>query len=243
MPPGSRSRGLVAVRRSARGVIRCGPMTHDPYDVPEIPPALGSVVEEGRGSLPFALIHGEAPGRLRVLGAGRRRRDAGRPRDAVGRPRRLGRAVRAARRAVPDDARRVRRRLREHRASTRDTVVVGVRPVTDTVKRVEDGAVGETVTATAWSSVASPVVLPPGVVAALDGLPSLDFADAGGGAARAVPGRAASRRRPTAAGSPRRTTSGCSRRSPSVGTRAPGPAAGPSDARQPRRPAPRPRGT
>ena len=33
-------------------------MTTSAYDVP--PPALGSVVEEGRGSLPFALIHGEA---------------------------------------------------------------------------------------------------------------------------------------------------------------------------------------
>ncbi|MGZ4447545.1 MAG: 2-C-methyl-D-erythritol 4-phosphate cytidylyltransferase [Nocardioides sp.] len=35
-------------------------MSTDPYDVPEVPPALGSVVETGRGSLPFALIHGEA---------------------------------------------------------------------------------------------------------------------------------------------------------------------------------------
>ena len=33
-------------------------MTTDAYDVP--PPALGAVIDEGRGSLPFALIHGEA---------------------------------------------------------------------------------------------------------------------------------------------------------------------------------------
>ena len=35
-------------------------MTDDPYDDAELPPALGLVVDEGRGSLPFALIHGEA---------------------------------------------------------------------------------------------------------------------------------------------------------------------------------------
>ena len=34
-------------------------MTTPGLDLPEIPPTLGSVVEEGRGSLPFALIHGE----------------------------------------------------------------------------------------------------------------------------------------------------------------------------------------
>ena len=56
-------------------------------------------------------------------------------------------------------------------------VVVGVRPVTDTVKRVEDGVVGDTVDRADLVSVASPVVLPASVVAALDALPSLDFTE------------------------------------------------------------------
>ena len=61
------------------------------------------------------------------------------------------------------------------RALERACVVVGVRPVTDTVKVVEDGLVGATVDRDALVSVASPVVLPPDVVAALDGLPSTDL--------------------------------------------------------------------
>ena len=59
----------------------------------------------------------------------------------------------------------------------RETVVVGVRPVTDTVKRVEYGVIGATVDRAELVSVASPVVLPAGVVAALDALPSLDFSE------------------------------------------------------------------
>ncbi len=32
----------------------------DPYDAEDLPPALGAVIDEGRGSLPYALIHGES---------------------------------------------------------------------------------------------------------------------------------------------------------------------------------------
>ena len=35
-------------------------MTEHPYDERELPPALGVVLDEDRGSLPYALIHGEA---------------------------------------------------------------------------------------------------------------------------------------------------------------------------------------
>ena len=58
-----------------------------------------------------------------------------------------------------------------------DSIVVGVRPVTDTVKVVDDGVVGETVDRETLRAVASPIVLPPAVVAALGSLPSLDFAE------------------------------------------------------------------
>jgi 2-C-methyl-D-erythritol 4-phosphate cytidylyltransferase len=54
------------------------------------------------------------------------------------------------------------------------TVVVGIRPVTDTVKRVADGVVGETVDRDGLFVVASPVVLPAAVVASLPELPPLE---------------------------------------------------------------------
>ena len=55
--------------------------------------------------------------------------------------------------------------------------MVGVRPVTDTVKTVADGLVGETLDRTTLLSVASPIVLPAEVVEALPELPSTDFAE------------------------------------------------------------------
>jgi 2-C-methyl-D-erythritol 4-phosphate cytidylyltransferase len=61
-------------------------------------------------------------------------------------------------------------------AAVDGSVVVGVRPVTDTVKQVEDGCLGGTVDRDALVQVVSPVVLPPGVVAGLDGLPTTDLA-------------------------------------------------------------------
>lgn len=54
-------------------------------------------------------------------------------------------------------------------------VVVGVRPVTDTVKEVTGDRVGATVDRAGLLQVASPVVLPPAVVAALDGPPATDL--------------------------------------------------------------------
>ena len=56
-------------------------------------------------------------------------------------------------------------------------VVVGVRPVTDTVKELEGDRLGATVDREGVVTVCSPVVLPAAVVAELDGLPSTDFAE------------------------------------------------------------------
>lgn len=147
-------------------------MTHDAYDVPL---ALGSVVEQERGSLPFALIHGEAlvaaaswslgdagvlPVDLGTEWSGLV--DSGEPfvlHDSLcpmTPPAFIAQCVRAA--------------------VAGETVVVGVRPVTDTVKVVVDGFVGETLDRADLVAVCSPVVLPAAVVAALDSLPSLDFA-------------------------------------------------------------------
>ncbi|KAA1422070.1 hypothetical protein F0U44_03715 [Nocardioides humilatus] len=60
-------------------------------------------------------------------------------------------------------------------AAARDVVVVGVRPVTDTVKQVVDGRLGATIDRDGLAAICSPVVLPARVVAALDGRPVTDF--------------------------------------------------------------------
>ncbi|MCW2794005.1 MAG: hypothetical protein JWO76_3103 [Nocardioides sp.] len=151
-------------------------MTTDSYDVPDAPPALGAVVEEGRGSLPFALIHGEALVACAAWALG----DSGV--SAVDLGTQWAALVESGEPFVLHDvlcpmtpawfiAECV------SAAVDRDVVVVGVRPVTDTVKHLDDGLVGATVDRGSLVTVASPVVLPAGVVAALDGLPSLDFAE------------------------------------------------------------------
>ncbi|HEY0952258.1 2-C-methyl-D-erythritol 4-phosphate cytidylyltransferase [Nocardioides sp.] len=152
-------------------------MTHHAYDVPdEPPPALGTVLADGRGSLPFALIHGEALVACAAwaLGeAGVLPIDDGTPWESV---------VSAGEPFVvhdplcpmtpPEFVRACVARAVEH-----GCVVVGVRPVTDTVKVVADGVVGETVDRDTLVSVAAPVVLPPAVVADLGGLPTHDLVE------------------------------------------------------------------
>lgn len=151
------------------------------YD--ETPAPLGLVPVEGRGSLPFALVHGEsllAAASWALTTAGAQLYDL----------------------AVPFE--QVRERCRDEDVdlvvhdplcpltpvdflveaiglarSTR-AVVVGVRPVTDTVKQYDarpDGVVrlGATVDRDGLVALASPVVLPAAVVAALDDLPTDDL--------------------------------------------------------------------
>jgi 2-C-methyl-D-erythritol 4-phosphate cytidylyltransferase len=142
----------------------------------ELPSALGAVIEEGRGSLPFALIHGEALVACASWGLG----------ESGVTPVDLGTEwaglVDGAEPFVLHDslcpmtpATFIAECL--VRAVASDAVVVGVRPVTDTVKVVTDDVVGETVDRETLRAVASPIVLPARVVAELDGLPSLDFAE------------------------------------------------------------------
>ena len=56
--------------------------------------------------------------------------------------------------------------------------VVGVRPVTDTVKVVDGGLVGDTLDRDSLLAVASPLVVPAGVVAGLAARPVADLARA-----------------------------------------------------------------
>ena len=62
------------------------------------------------------------------------------------------------------------------RAEQEGCVVVGVRPVTDTVKQVSDGVVGDTVDRSTLWSVVSPIVLPGPVVPVMERLSVADFA-------------------------------------------------------------------
>lgn len=135
--------------------------------------AVGLVPTTGRGSMPFALLHGESLVAVASWALG----EAGvdlldfdltwhdvqvleRP-LVVHDPLCPMTPVGFLRAAVAEAA--------EH-----DTVVVGVHPVTDTVKAVHDGRVGGTVDRDGFWAVASPVVLPASLVAALDAWPDTD---------------------------------------------------------------------
>jgi 2-C-methyl-D-erythritol 4-phosphate cytidylyltransferase len=169
----------------------------DPYadydeidETVEVPPALGIVADAERGSLPFALIHGEALVAAATWSLG----ESGvTPVDFTTSWEGI---VAAEEPLVLHDSLcpTTPPAFIAHCVSTalaRGAVVVGVRPVTDTVKKlvVEDGVpvLGETVDRTALVSVASPIVLPPAVVASLDAWPTGDFAEIAAGLARRFP--------------------------------------------------------
>ncbi|MBA2954472.1 hypothetical protein GON03_09070 [Nocardioides sp. MAH-18] len=145
-------------------------------DDDEPTPALGTVVDEGRGRLPYALIHGEAlvAAAAWALGeAGVTPVDTGTPWRAVaeaGEPFVLHDPLCPM--TPPDFIATCVERAVEHAC-----VVVGVRPVTDTVKVVEGGVVGETVDREGLVAVASPIVLPPAVLEQLQEPPATDFVE------------------------------------------------------------------
>jgi 2-C-methyl-D-erythritol 4-phosphate cytidylyltransferase len=136
---------------------------------------LGTVVETGRGSLPFALVHGEALVAAAVWALG----EAGV--FVVD----LGTSWAAVTDAdvpfvlhdplCPLTPPKFIAECVAH-ATERSAVTVGVRPVTDTVKELHDGRLGATLDRAALLQVVSPMVLPVAVVAALDGVPTTDFA-------------------------------------------------------------------
>jgi hypothetical protein len=145
----------------------------------DAPLPLGVVVERDRGALPFALLHGEALvacAAWAMGAAGIQLLDLGTPWDDV---------VESGAPLVWHDplcpmtppeflAACVRR------AVEGGVVVAGVLPVTDTVKEIlEDPGgpvVGPTIDRDRLVTVASPIVLPSAVVAALPRWPGTDFA-------------------------------------------------------------------
>jgi 2-C-methyl-D-erythritol 4-phosphate cytidylyltransferase len=160
-------------------------MTTDPYAA-VTPSALGIIVEAERGSLPFALIHGEALvacAAWAVRDAGIRLVDVGTTWEAMaesGEPLVLHDSLcPMTPAAFLADCVRL--------CAERSAVVVGVRPVTDTVKQLEEGYVGATVDRDELVVIASPIVLPAEVVASLDGPPSSDFATLAGELAHRFP--------------------------------------------------------
>lgn len=140
----------------------------------DLPPCLGTVVEEGRGSLPFALIHGEALVATAVWALG----EAGVTPVDVGTD--WAHVQQAEEPFVvhdplcpmtPPDF--IARCVAE--AVESGQVVVGVREVTDTVKERVGDRVGATVDRSGLAVVCSPVVLPASAVAELDAPPDPDL--------------------------------------------------------------------
>ncbi|MGZ4437029.1 MAG: 2-C-methyl-D-erythritol 4-phosphate cytidylyltransferase [Nocardioides sp.] len=140
---------------------------HEPVTV------LGVVPTDGRGSLPFMLLHGESlvavaawalgEAEVALLDFNARWDDVQAHAAAlvVHDPLCPAAPVGFLREVVAD-------------AVGGEEVVVGVRPVTDTVKVTDGQTVGATVDRDDLVAVATPLVLPPPVVAALDGWPDLD---------------------------------------------------------------------
>ena len=135
---------------------------------------LGWVPVEGRGSLPFALVHGEslvAAASWALGEAGIMLFDASVPFAEV---RRSGRALVLHDPLCPLTPVEFLVEAAE-RCEEAGAVVVGFRPVTDTVKRSDADRLGETVDRADLRAVASPVVVPPDVLAGLERLDTSDF--------------------------------------------------------------------
>ncbi|HET6166377.1 MAG TPA: hypothetical protein VFE07_06080 [Marmoricola sp.] len=135
---------------------------------------LGWVPVEGRGSLPFALVHGEslvAAASWALGEAGALLFDATVGFEQV---RESGRDLVLHDPLCPLTPVEFLRSAAD-RCATTGAVVVGYRPVTDTVKHREGDNLGATVDRTGLRAVASPVVVPATVLGRLDGLDTADF--------------------------------------------------------------------
>lgn len=155
-----------------------GSVTSDlPYDDRgddhDAPPAMGQVPTTGRGSMPFAMLDGEPLVALASFAL----EDSGV--ELVDFNVHLADVRDQHRPLVLHDPLCPLTPiafLREALATAvaEDVVVVGVQPVTDTIKTVEEGVVGGTVDREGLWAVTSPVVLPADVVAELDAWPDAD---------------------------------------------------------------------
>jgi 2-C-methyl-D-erythritol 4-phosphate cytidylyltransferase len=135
---------------------------------------LGWVPVEGRGSLPFALVHGEslvAAASWALGEAGVVLFDASVTFEQV---RRSGCALVLNDPLCPLTPVDFLRQAVD-RARATDSVVVGFRPVTDTIKHTDAGRLGATVDRATLRAVTSPVVVPARVLAGVEQLDTTDF--------------------------------------------------------------------
>jgi 2-C-methyl-D-erythritol 4-phosphate cytidylyltransferase len=135
---------------------------------------LGWVPVEGRGSLPFALVHGEslvAAASWAMGEAGVVLFDASVSFDDV---RRSGRTLVLHDPLCPLTPVELLREAVE-RCEHTNAVVVGYRPVTDTIKLRDGERLGATVDRSGLRAIASPVVIPARVLSALERLDTEDF--------------------------------------------------------------------
>ncbi|MCZ4498990.1 MAG: hypothetical protein JWQ74_1543 [Marmoricola sp.] len=135
---------------------------------------LGWVPLDGRGSLPFALVHGEslvAAASWALGEAGAQLFDASVSFETV---RGSGRTLLLHDPLCPLAPADFLRGAADLCAET-GRVVVGYRPVTDTVKVRDGDQLGATVDRAGLRATATPVVIPPGVLADLDTLETADF--------------------------------------------------------------------
>lgn len=151
-------------------------------------PPWGVVPVEGRGSLPYALIHGEslvaaASWALTTAGAELYDYDV-----AFAAVRESGRALVIHDPLCPlTPVEFLEHAIRE--AEQSGAVVVGVRPVTDTVKEHDGAVLGATVDRDDLVCVTSPVVLPAAVLSSLEDLATDDLAELVGALTRRFPVR------------------------------------------------------
>ncbi|GAA1927628.1 2-C-methyl-D-erythritol 4-phosphate cytidylyltransferase [Nocardioides hwasunensis] len=145
------------------------------YDDDDVVRALGVVVDEGRGTLPYRLVHGESLVACAAWALG----EAGV--DIVDASVPWAGLVESGSDLVLHDplcpmtpAAFIATCLRLAREG--DRPVVGVRPVTDTVKAVAGGVVGRTLDRDAMLAVTSPLVVPAAVLSRLPGRPVPDLA-------------------------------------------------------------------
>lgn len=158
-------------------------MSPEPYDAFDVSvPAAGAVVDEGRGALPFHLIHGESLVATAAWAAGEAGIDLVDLTVEWTVVAERGQALVLHDPLCPMTPPDFLAACAD-RAAVQDRVVVGVRPVTDTVKEIAGGLGGDDLGATVdrdgLVSVCSPLVLPPSVVQDLlgagDDLPTTDF--------------------------------------------------------------------
>ncbi|MGI9157484.1 MAG: 2-C-methyl-D-erythritol 4-phosphate cytidylyltransferase [Marmoricola sp.] len=141
------------------------------YDDEVLPP-LGIVPVVGRGALPYALVHGESLVACASWALGEAEVDLVDFNVEWPQLRESGRPLVLHDPLCPLTPAAFLVAAIE-RAAAEDQVVVGVRPVTDTVKRLDGDRVGATVDRESLLQVASPIVIPARVLAGLTEAPDL----------------------------------------------------------------------